>query len=430
MLWRRTSPLVLAFWASGLYGQNFGAASGVEQLIQQALQRNREILAVRQRVSEARGLLRQAGVRPVPTIEANAGSGRPLGTQGEEEYTVGYFHPIETGGKRSKRLLVGEQAVALAEADLSERTRQLVYDIKTRYVDAATNQRKVEAIEDIVKVNRESYRLVDARVQRDDAAPLERQLLLVELNRTEAQRAVARGQVQSARLELRRAVGFGADAEFAVAPQLTTEPTVPGSLADLQKAALAMRPDLRSARTLVSHSAAEVALAEAQASPDLTLSAQYSRRHTQLEDPIRTTASGSPLLLKDRDNILTLGISIPIQTRKRNAGNIEAAIARQHAAKLRVEQLQITIPLEVQTAWERYQAARNAVAILNQGVLDESEKNLAVIRQAYNLGQLRLLDVLNEQRRLLETEMSYIDAQAELARSRAELERAVGGELQ
>jgi cobalt-zinc-cadmium efflux system outer membrane protein len=66
---------------------------------------------------------------------------------------------------------------------------------------------------------------------------------------------------------------------------------------------------------------------------------------------------------------------------------------------------------------------------LNGGVLDESEKNLSVIRQAYSLGQLRLLDVLNEQRRLLEIQLGYIDSEAELARSVAELERAAGGEL-
>ena len=108
---------------------------------------------------------------------------------------------------------------------------------------------------------------------------------------------------------------------------------------------------------------------------------------------------------------------------------MEAAVARQNAAKLRQEHLAVTIPLEVDAAWQRYQAARNTVAILNRGVLDESERNLSVIWQAYNLGQLRLIDVLSEQRRLLETQLSYIDAEAELARSRAELERAVGEEL-
>src|SRR5215831_11124936 len=117
MLWRRTSLLALCIWVSGLLGQAQGTpASGVDQLVQEAFEHNRELLAARQRVEEARGLLRQAGVRPVPTVEGIAGSGRPLGTQGEEDYAVGYFQPIETSGKRSKRAAVAENGVKLAEA--------------------------------------------------------------------------------------------------------------------------------------------------------------------------------------------------------------------------------------------------------------------------------------------------------------------------
>jgi cobalt-zinc-cadmium efflux system outer membrane protein len=65
--------------------------------------------------------------------------------------------------------------------------------------------------------------------------------------------------------------------------------------------------------------------------------------------------------------------------------------------------------------------------MLQSGVLDPSTQNLAVIREAYKLGQLRLLDVLNEQRRLVDTQMAYIDAQADAARTWAELQRAAGG---
>jgi cobalt-zinc-cadmium efflux system outer membrane protein len=366
--------------------------------------RNREILAAQQRVAEARGLMRQAGVRPGPTLEVNAASGRPLGTRGEEEYTAGYFQPIETGG----------------EADVAERSRQLMYDVKIRYIEALARQLMLEAIDRIVAVNHESYRLVDARVQRDDAAPLERQLLLVELNRTEARRATAAGQSEAAQLDLRRTVAAGEN-DPAVSPIPAPPRDVTASPDDLRRRALNQRPDLRAARVLASQSAAETVLAQAQAWPDLTLSAAYARRHAQFEDPVA---------LQDRDNVVTLGVSIPLQTSNRNRGNLEAAVARQNAARLRREHLEITIPLEVDAAWRRYQAARNTVAILNRGVLAESKQNLSVIRQAYNLGQLRLLDVLNEQRRLLETELSYIEAEADLARSHAELERAVGGSLQ
>ncbi|MGJ5820312.1 TolC family protein [Paludibaculum fermentans] len=429
MLRSYPSLLVLLFGANWAVGQTAGSGVSVEQLIQQSFAQNREILAVQQRLAEARGLLRQAGNRPAPTLESNAGSGRPLGTQGEEEYSVGYFQPIETGGKRPKRLEVAQKEVELAEAELTERRRQLAYEIKARYVDAVASLRKVEAIDRIVEVNRKAYQLVEARVQRDDAAPLDRQLLLVELNRTEAQRSVFVGQAQAAEVELRRAAAIGVERPLVLSTAPAAVSMTASTLEELRQRALAQRPDLRAARTLSSQSEAELALAHAQGRPDVTVSAQYARRYSQFEDPVRVTGRGSPLLLQDRDNVLTLGVSIPLMTHKRNQGNVEAAEARRNAAQLRSQHLEITAGLEVEAAWARCEAARKTVAILQGGVLDESGKNLSVIRQAYELGQLRLLDVLNEQRRLLETQLTFIDAEAELVRSTAELERAAGGEL-
>lgn len=323
---------------------------------------------------------------------------------------------------------MAEKGLELAEAEVADRSRQLAYDIKARYIEAAASKRKAEAIDRIVAVNRESYGLVDARVERGDAAPLERQLLQVELNRTDAQRATIEGQAQTAEVDLRRTVGLGPN-EPAAELVLSRPQSIAISLEEVQRLALSMRPDLRAAQVLQSQAAAELQLTEAQGHPDLTLSAQYTWRTSQIEDPIRRTAAGSPLTLQDRDNVLTAGISIPLQTRKRNLGNVEAAAARQSAAGLRQQHLETTIPLEVEAAFRRHKGALQSVEILNRGVLAQSEQNLIIIRQAYNLGQLRLLDVLNEQRRLLETELTYIDAEAELARSRAELERAVGGEL-
>jgi cobalt-zinc-cadmium efflux system outer membrane protein len=84
----------------------------------------------------------------------------------------------------------------------------------------------------------------------------------------------------------------------------------------------------------------------------------------------------------------------------------------------------------VEAAYQQWRAAKDAAAVFTQGVIDQSEKNLTVMRQAYNLGELRLIDILNEQRRLLDSELSYIDAQADLFRAYVELERATGGSLQ
>src|SRR6185369_9609634 len=112
-------------------------------LVQAAMALNRELLSLRERIAEAKGLLRQAGVRPSPVIEVEAGTGRPLGTRGEEEYSVGYLYPMETGGKRPKRVLVAEQSIAVAQAELDDRSRLLAADVRLAAIEALSQREKL-----------------------------------------------------------------------------------------------------------------------------------------------------------------------------------------------------------------------------------------------------------------------------------------------
>ncbi len=74
-------------------------------------------------------------------------------------------------------------------------------------------------------------------------------------------------------------------------------------------------------------------------------------------------------------------------------------------------------------------AARESLQLLETGVVDLSSDNLRVMQEAYKLGQLRLLDVVNEQRRLIDNQVALIDAQGDAARGWAEVERSIGGNL-
>ena len=399
----------------------------VSELVTQALERNRDLLAARQRLAEAQGLLRQAGVRLAPTVEVEAGTGRPLGTRGEEEYSAGFFYPFETGGKRQKRVSVAELGIALAEAEVAERTRQLAFEIKRRAAELLAARRKQDAIDRLLGLSRESYQVTKTRVDQGDAAPLEGQLLVAELGRVEAQQATFAGRASAGLLDLRQVIGLTGNESFGLREEAAPA-TDDVSLDALKDRARASRPDLRGAQLLEQQAGAELALQNAQGRPDVTASARYIQRNSFFEQSV-LSAMGTATQLHDRDNVLTLGISVPLFTQRRNVGNVEAAVARERAARLRKEYLEGTIPLEVEAAYRRWIAAQRALTLFQQGVIDQSERNLAVIRQAYTLGQLRVLDVLAEQRRLIDTELAYIDTQADLAQATAELERAVGGNL-
>lgn len=388
----------------------------VEDLVRIAGERNRELQALRQRVAEARGQLRQAGVRPPPSVEVETSAGRPLGSPGRAEYSAAFSQPVETAGKRGKRLRAAEKGVGLAEAELAVRTLRLAGEIKLAVLEALSERRRAESLESLLEAYEASLKLTAARVAQGDAAPLESRLLLAEMGRVRAQRRAVEGRWNAALIELRRLCGLSEEEPL----ELAASPPPPGgipALADLQRRGLSERPDLRAARIAEEQAEAQAALAEAQGRADLTLLAGYSHRKERLAD------------LRDRDNILTFGVAIPLLSRRRNQGNVESAAARAAAARSLREHLERTAPLEIAAAWRRWKAAEESAGILDADVLPPSEKNLEVVRQAYALGQLRMLDVLNEQRRMIDTRMSAIDARAEAARAWVELEQAVGGEI-
>lgn len=404
------------------------AQTKLEDLVRTSLDRNREVLALRQRVAQARGLARQAGVRPAPSIEAEGLSGRPLGSPGDQEFSAAFVKPVEAFGKRKNRVRVADLAVGLAEAELDERSTQIAYEIENVYLSVVYEKERIAMLDRISDSLRESRRLTDARVREGDAAPLEAQLLAVEQSRAEAQRADAAGRLASAELDLRRLVGLGArDTLPTVGPPTGGRAAL--SLEQLVARALEKRADLRAARAVEQKGEAETALARSEAHPDVTLSARYTHLAESFENKYGLTSTGTLTPIRDQFNTVSVGVSVPLVTQRRNQGAIEAAASGAASARLRREHLESTIPLEVQSAYERWTAAQRTRDLLRDGVVGQSNKNLAVVREAYQLGQLRLLDVLNEQRRLTDTEFTYLDARVQVARALADLERLTGGLL-
>lgn len=416
---------VLLAMPTGLIAQQT-SPSAVEDLVRIGLARNKSLLAIRERIAEAQGTLTQAGVRPAPVLDLKGATGKPLGTYGEEQYGAGFSQSVETFGKRSKRMQVASFGVAQAEAELQESSASLAYEIRSAAAERRAEQQKLALLDEAAKVNAEAQRLTDARVHEGDVAPLEANLLRVETNRALVLRRSAQARLTTAELNLRRLSGLLASE--ALPPTDLIAPAAE-NLDSLKTKALESRADLRAARLQEEQSQAGVQLAKANGKPDVDLSVGYARQYSQFDDLFGQTPTGAIAPLRDRDDILSFGVSIPLRTSRSVRGDVQAATARTSGARLRREYLERSIPIEVESAYQRWAAANESIDLLRSGVVDPSASNLQVIRESYKLGQLRLLDVLNEQRRLVDTELAFIDAQADATRSWAEVERAIGGNL-
>ena len=411
------------------YCQDPVSSTALRDLISAAVANNQELAALQSRSIEAKGLLRQAGVKPPLTLDVGVASGHPLGTVGEEEYSAGVGRTIERGGKRSRRVELAEVRVSQVESEYRERLRQLSYEIKLRYFDALTDSRRFQILEAILAANQRSLDVTRARVVRGDAAQLDQSLIEVEVGRVEADRASVVGRLEAALTDLRRLAGLAAplsttlDSAFPLGP-------LDRDLETLKRTANELRPDLAMARLVERFGEAEMRLVDAEGRPDVAVTARYFKRNGQFDDQYGTTSSGTRTLLRDQDDILAISVSVPILTKRRNLGNMEAAQARVLGARQRSRFLENAIPLEVESAWRSWVSTRRTASILETSVLPQAQKNLDIVQQAYQLGQLRILDVLNEQRRLLDTRLAALENLSVAAKSFANLERAVGEEIQ
>ena len=250
----------------------------------------------------------------------------------------------------------------------------------------------------------------------------------VEVNRISSDRLLFTNQVERAVLELKTLGGYKPDESLKLSGTLTA-PKLGLAIDQAIERAIAERPDLKLLQLEEKSTDAEIRLAKAEGVPNVVASARYSHVNSRFDQYGLSAPDGSPVPIRASDNFLTGGISINLPVRNRNQGNIQVAVARNQNAKLRREYLERVVRQEVQAAIARYQTASQALSVFDQGVVQQSAENVRILRAAYDLGEIRLMDVINEQRRLIDTQRAYTDLLREAFLSAAELERALGSPI-
>ena len=128
----------------------------------------------------------------------------------------------------------------------------------------------------------------------------------------------------------------------------------------------------------------------------------------------------------DHAKLLSFSLSLPLPFFNRQQGNISEAISLQSQARAQREALEQRVRRDVLLAFERYDFARRAMDVLNRGVITENQESFQIVKLSYDLGELRLVDLLNQQRVLIDTQMSYLEVQRDSMLALVDLERATG----
>jgi outer membrane protein, heavy metal efflux system len=416
------SPGAPENWSAAYVDPVQGVSSS--DLVRRALASNAELAAARLDIERARARLRQAGLRPNPTIDFEQQRG-VFNSPGESTTSIGLAVPLEIGGKRQRRIDLARAEFEAAQAEVADRERRLANDVRSAYAEAMAAARELSITAELNAVDVQTARVVQARVSEGDAAPLELNLIRVEVERLRSRRALVAGRLQAAILRLKSLTGTSTTEPLRLREDLATTvlPDPPASLEAAVEIALRTRPDLQLARLAEEVAQAGLRLARAQSLPDVTAFSRYSRS--------QSTFDQTPIgLLTDRDKLFAYGISISIPVFNRNQGTkaeAEAAIAQSQQRRQFVEAV---VRVEVSSAYARYQAATQAINTFEQGVIARSNENINAIRGAYQIGAFRVTELLTEQRRLIDAQREYTEALAERYRALADLQAALGTTIQ
>lgn len=392
----------------------------LNEIVKRAFASSGEIKIALLEVERALARLRQARVRKNPTLEVEQSSGRFVGSQGDGELSVGFALPLDVFNQRGKRQELAKADIALRELELSALKRKLLGQILVHYSEALSALQELSVLEDLLELDTQTTRFVQVRVNEGESSPLELSLLQAEVERLRSRRSLVEGKLQSSLAKLRFYAGLDHLAPFKLREDLraATLPKLPNTLETAFTIAIQNRPEIRIAELEESLATAGLRLLRSQNKPDVTAYTRYTQGRAGFDDPRGEYVQ--------RDRSLTFGVAIGLPVFDRNQGaKAEAEIAIRVAQEKRTFFEQV-IKSEVAAAFSRIESTNLSLSRLETAVLPRSRKNVETIRRVYEIGELKVSDLINEQRRLLDANRDITEVLTERYRAQVDLLIALG----
>ena len=400
------------------YNQQDGTS--LNELIKRALDSNQELAAARLEIDKAKARLAQAKLRPNPTLEFEQESGRLVGNGGDGNFTVGASLPIEIYGRREARINFAQIEIQASEAEVRNRERILVSNILTNYAEALGALREIDALEKVLELDMQTTKFVQIRVNEGETAPLELNLLQAEVERLRSRRQLAEGRLQSSLTQIKLLTGIPFEESLLLREQINTAilPTLPKTAEAAIDIALRTRPDVLLTQIDEQVATAGLRLIRANSKPDVTAYTRYSQGRSVID----TSIGNFP----QRDRSLTFGVAIGIPLFNKNQGEKAQAEISIKQAQQRREFAERVVRSEILSAYQRLNAATRAVLTLEQSAIPRSMQNVETFRRVYEIGEIKITDLIAEQRRLLDANRDLTEALTEKYRAQADLQIALG----
>ena len=407
--------------------------------MKRALERNPEVLVAREELDELKGKITEvrSGAYPQITFQGyglrlrdpsilNSSSFDEVPKEFKDalvprannmfDLGLNIKQPLYNAGKVRTALKLAKESMGEKEAAQEVVRQQVTFKVFQAFKDLLLAEANLEVVRETQQ--QRLKHLEQARSRFNNGVATEIDVLRSEVNvaNMEPELIRANNRVRLARAAINNLIVADLEAPTQIEGSLEYHPWPVGSLEEIQRRTLELRPELQAARRQLQQARLTVSLAQAENKLTVDMEGQWGYSVRQLQNVFNNDFS--------RWN-LTFNFKFPLFDSGRKAGLIVQASARFRAAEQRLAQLQNNIRLEVKQAYDDMQSSAKAIAAARLSV-NQAEKVLAMMQANYQYGAATTLDVIDSQTALALARNSQIGATYEYEMAKARLRLASG----
>jgi outer membrane protein, heavy metal efflux system len=369
----------------------------LEDAVRIALQYNQALRAQRLNIDQSKAGEVTASLKPNPTL-GNLVDTIPIFSPqtirlSTQIYSESLSYTVERGGKREQRVVVAKDNTDIAAKTVTDNERQLRFQVAQAFINVLLAKSVLQFSKEDLANFSEEVDLNKARVTAGDLA--EGDYLKLSLQRLQFEQDVSAAQLGliQAKAGLRQLLGYQSVADdFDVSGELAHKKHAI-QLEDLQKQALANRPDLQAAHSGVTLANDTVGLAFANKVKDWTWSTDYTNQNFGI-------------------NGVGVSLSFDLPIHDRNQGEIARSRAAVKQAVETESSTQVGVLTDVVNAYYGLNIGEEVVALFEGGYLDQATQSRDISTYAYQRGAATIMDVLDAERSYRATQLAYRQAVA------------------
>ncbi|WP_404339125.1 TolC family outer membrane protein [Sphingomonas sp. MMS12-HWE2-04] len=317
---------------------------------------------------------------------------------------INLSQPVFSGGSVRNSVKAAKTRVEAGQANLRGTESDVFTQVVTAYVD-------VLRFEAVVRLNQQNVHVLDVNLQATRDRFEVGDLTRTDVAQSEARLAIAQSQLRTAEAQLIgaretyiRVIGSppGVLAQPPALPNLPTDPET------AEQTALANNPFLEASQLARDASRYDVSVARAGRLPTVSVGVGGSYYNYLGSIPAAAAAQGA----SGNGLSTTIGaqLSVPLFQGGRPAAQVRQAQARQAAA---IEQVTLTergVIAQARSAYAGYQSSLRVIESSRVAV-DANKLSLEGVRAENSVGTRTILDILNAEQELLNSQVQYVTAE-------------------